>query len=73
MTKTIFRIGMSMLGAAAAVAALGLWWADGAWPNGAMPTDGMVKAVALAGGGLACLFAAARLDRRKGRQSGSQA
>lgn len=65
MNMGLFRIGVFVLAVVAGLAAAGLWWADGAWQNGAMPTDGLVKVLALAGGGLACVFAAAWLDREK--------
>ena len=40
--------------AAAGVAAL-LWWLDGAWAYGAMPTKGLLRTATIAGAGCTCL------------------
>lgn len=48
-----------------AMAALIIWWLDGAWSGGALPTHGMVKAVT---GSLAALLLIGfkiYLDRRR--------
>lgn len=68
------RAAASLIAIMAALASLAVWWLDGAWDNGAMPTDGMIKVLAFACGGLLCLFVAGWLERRtERRQSGSQA
>ena len=39
---------------ATCVAAL-LWWVDGAWLYGAMPTKGLIRTALIAGAGCGCL------------------
>jgi len=51
----------------AALASFALWWSDGAWINGAMPTNGLITVASLAGGGILCLLAAVWIDRLETR------
>jgi len=66
MKKIVLRGGVVAAAVAACAASLVFWWSDGAWNNGSMPTDGMIKVVALAGSGSLSVLAAAWIGRRLG-------
>ena len=59
------RMGLMGIAAGLCVATAAIWWADGAWENGAIPTHGLIRVAILAGFGLLCIFAAAWLDRAR--------
>lgn len=64
MNRRRLRLGGMIAATALGLSAIGLWWSDGAWDNGAMPTHGMAWVTALGAGGLLCLLAATWLDRQ---------
>lgn len=59
------RLAAGIAAIAVSLAATGLWWADGAWENAAMPTHGVERVLLLAGGSLLCFLAAAWLGRER--------
>ncbi|WP_135081114.1 hypothetical protein [Terasakiella sp. SH-1] len=46
-----------------AVAALTLWYQDGAWQNGDMPTKGMIKTTALSALAVLCFYLAKKFRK----------
>ncbi|SCA57027.1 exported hypothetical protein [Candidatus Terasakiella magnetica] len=46
-----------------ALLALVIWYLDGAWQNGAMPTKGMIKVVGFAGLAGLCFFMAKKFKK----------
>ena len=62
-SRALLRFGGVGVATAVCAAAAYLWWEDGAWQYGAMPTDGMLFVCLLAGVGCLGFLAAALLER----------
>ncbi|MCG8512003.1 MAG: SxtJ family membrane protein, partial [Rhodospirillales bacterium] len=61
-TRYVRFVGMG-LAVAVTLAAVAIWWFDGAWEHGALPTHGMTLVLALAGCSLICFLVASRMAR----------
>lgn len=50
-----WRYGTMIFAVAAVVLALTLWWTDGAWEYGSMPTKGLFRAFLFASASIVCM------------------
>ncbi len=62
--RSVLRIGLSVASIGISMVTSAIWWLDGAWVNGAMPTHGVVTVLTLTGCSLLSLLAATWFDRR---------